>query len=91
MSTTTITESHSDHQATQISTQNYPKPLLLTGALDGFKHEDLTPVIGREYADVNLVDDIINAKNADELLRDLAITSESDVVKIQGFNSLTFF
>lgn len=54
-----------------------PKPLSLSGALDRFKQEDTTPVIGREFFGVNLVDDIINAEDADALLRDLAITSES--------------
>lgn len=53
----------------------YPQPLKLTGALEKFKYEDATPVIGREY-DLNIVDDLMNAPNADELLRELAITSE---------------
>lgn len=53
------------------------EPLLLSGALDRFKHEESTPVIGREYVDVNLVNDIINAENSDDLIRDLAITSSS--------------
>ena len=56
--------------------QPYPrKPLELAGALDKFQFEDTTPVIGREYADVNIVNDLINANDADVLLRDLAITS----------------
>jgi hypothetical protein len=53
----------------------YPEPLQPSGALDKFTFEESTPVIGREYPKVNLVDDIINAPNADELIRDLAITS----------------
>lgn len=57
-------------------TKQYPKPLSPSGALDKFQQEDLTPVIGREFINVNLVDDIINAKNSDELIRDLAITSK---------------
>ncbi len=52
-----------------------PEPLKLTGALNGFKHEDSTPVIGREYLDLNIVDDLLNAANSDELLRELAIIS----------------
>jgi hypothetical protein len=52
--------------------------LELTGSLDGFPHFDVTPAIGREFAATNIVDDILNQPNADELLRDLAITSESD-------------
>jgi hypothetical protein len=54
----------------------YPSPLLKSGALDGkFKFEEATPIIGREYPTVNIVDDILNASDADELIRDLAITS----------------
>jgi alpha-ketoglutarate-dependent taurine dioxygenase len=56
--------------------RTYPEPLELSGALDHFNHEDTTPIIGREFIDVNIVDDILNAENADERLRDLAITSK---------------
>ena len=57
-------------------TPAYPQPLKLSGALNEFKWEDATPVIGREFPTVNIVDDLMNASNADELLRDLAITSK---------------
>jgi hypothetical protein len=53
----------------------YPAPLKLSGALDKFSFEDTTPVIGREFLNVNIVDDLLNAPNADDLVRDLAITS----------------
>ena len=53
----------------------YPAPLKLSGNLDGFEFEDTTPAIGREFPNVNIVDDLLNASNADELVRDLAITS----------------
>ena len=46
------------------------------GSLDKFAWDDLTPVIGREFAETNIVVDILNQPNADELLRDLAITSK---------------
>jgi hypothetical protein len=52
-------------------------PLELSGALDKFSFEETTPEIGREYANVNIVDDLMNAENADDALRDLAITSKS--------------
>ncbi len=55
---------------------SYPKPLKLTGALDKFIYDDTTPTIGREFPSINIVDDLLNAENADELIRDLAITSE---------------
>jgi hypothetical protein len=55
----------------------YPKPLKVSGALERFTYEDTTPVIGREFLNVNIVDDLLNSANADQLLRDLAITSKS--------------
>lgn len=51
------------------------KPMELSGALSHFLYEDTTPVIGREFTNVNIVEDLLNADNSDELLRDLAITS----------------
>lgn len=54
---------------------DHREPLKLNGALDKFEHFDVTPIIGREYVDVDLVE-WMKAPNADELLRDLAITSE---------------
>lgn len=47
-------------------------PLQPTGALDKYKSFDLTPFIGREYPEVQLVD-LLRAPDADELLRELAI------------------
>lgn len=52
-----------------------PKPLKSSGTLAEFAWEDVTPVIGREFPTINLVDDILHAPNADDLLRDLAIES----------------
>lgn len=49
-------------------------PLKLSGAIDSWKNFEVTPVIGREYADVDLTA-VLSAENSDELLRDLAITS----------------
>lgn len=57
------------------------KPLQLSGALDIFKYEDTTPEIGREFLNVNIVDDLLNASNADEVLRDLGITSKSMLLR----------
>ncbi|RAL07908.1 TauD/TfdA dioxygenase family protein [Aspergillus homomorphus CBS 101889] len=68
----------------------YPKPLKKSGALDKFEYEETTPVIGREYPTVNIVDDLLNAPNADELVRDLAITiSERGVVIFRSQSNLT--
>lgn len=53
------------------------KPLKKSGVLDTtLEYDELTPVIGREYPKTNIVDDLLNAPNSDELLRDLAITSK---------------
>ena len=52
-------------------------PLTKSGALDkDFVFEDVTPTIGREFPTANIVDDLLNAINANTLLRDLAITSK---------------
>ena len=64
------------HDSPVKSRAPHREPLKQTGALDSFKYEDTTPAIGREFIGVNIVDDLINANNADELLRDLAITSQ---------------
>ncbi|KAI8656226.1 hypothetical protein LRP88_12553 [Fusarium phalaenopsidis] len=75
---------------TRLETSQHPKPLSLSGALDRFESEELTPVIGREYPSVNLVDDILNASNSDELVRDLAITiSQRGVVFFRAQDNLT--
>jgi hypothetical protein len=55
-------------------TERYSEPLKLSGALDSFESFDVTPIIGREFPSAKLVD-WLNAENADDLIRDLAITS----------------
>lgn len=52
------------------------EPLKTTGVLDAYEWFDTTPVIGREFPKASLVE-WLQAPNADELLRDLAITSTS--------------
>ncbi|RDW61651.1 putative taurine dioxygenase family protein [Coleophoma crateriformis] len=67
-----------------------PAPLKLSGALDGFEQDDVTPVIGREFINVNIVDDILNSPYADERLRDVAITiSQRGVVFFRKQDNLT--
>ena len=51
------------------------EPLKSSGSVDQYQTVDLTPVIGTEFPDANLVE-WINAPNADERLRDLAIKSK---------------
>lgn len=50
------------------------EPLKLRGSLDSFDSFDVTTVIGREFPTANLKE-WLSAPNSDELLRDLAITS----------------
>ena len=58
------------------SQTSFPKPLQQSGALEQFAYEDNTPVIGREFPRLNVVNDLLNSPNADALIRDLAITSK---------------
>ncbi|KAF2730067.1 taurine dioxygenase family protein [Polyplosphaeria fusca] len=66
------------------------EPLKPTGALDKFGFEDVTPVIGREFPSLNIVDDLLNAEDADVLLRELAVTiSRRGVVFFRAQTNLT--
>jgi len=49
------------------------KPLRYAGTLDKFAHQDVTPVIGREYEGLQVRDLL---KWGDDMIRDLAVTSE---------------
>lgn len=63
-------------QGIAIRTKQVPvkEPLKYAGNLDQFRSKDLTPHIGTEYPEANLVD-LLKSANADDLLRDLAIKS----------------
>ncbi|RKU44000.1 hypothetical protein DL546_006916 [Coniochaeta pulveracea] len=68
----------------------YPKPLELSGVLEKFDYVETTPVIGREFPSLNLVTDVLNASNADELIRDLGITiAQRGVVVFRAQHDLT--
>jgi hypothetical protein len=58
------------------SKQGHREPLTSSGTLDKFESIDLTPVIGTEYLNANLVE-WIKSPNADDLIKDLAIKSKS--------------
>ncbi|ETI26740.1 hypothetical protein G647_10185 [Cladophialophora carrionii CBS 160.54] len=65
------------------------EPLKASKSLDQFTSIDITPVIGTEFPEADLVE-WINSPNADELLRDLAIKiSERGVVFFRKQNNLT--
>lgn len=49
------------------------KPLEYSGSLDSYTHSEVTPVIGREYRGLQLVD-IMQSKDCDRLIKDIAIT-----------------
>lgn len=51
------------------------EPLQLKGVLDQYESFDVTTVIGKEFPTASLKE-WLQAPNSDELLRDLAITSE---------------
>ncbi|GFF31401.1 putative alpha-ketoglutarate-dependent sulfonate dioxygenase [Aspergillus udagawae] len=60
------------------------QPLEYSGSLDSFSHLDLTPVIGREYTGLQVVD-ILSSSECDRLIRDLAVTiSQRGVVFLRN-------
>ncbi|THH06974.1 hypothetical protein EW145_g3707 [Phellinidium pouzarii] len=62
------------------------QPLVYSGSLDAFKSFDVTPVIGREFTDIQLTD-LMRADDADALLKDLAVTvSQRGVVFFRNQN-----
>ncbi|KAI5459435.1 hypothetical protein BGZ63DRAFT_277786 [Mariannaea sp. PMI_226] len=65
------------------------EPLKLSGSLKEYESFEVTPAIGTEFPKANLVD-WLNAPNADELIRDLAITiSQRGVVFFRAQDGLT--
>ena len=50
------------------------KPLSYSGTLDNYTHQDITPVIGREYEGLQVTELL---KCGDDMIRDLAVTSMS--------------
>ncbi|TDZ33223.1 putative alpha-ketoglutarate-dependent sulfonate dioxygenase [Colletotrichum spinosum] len=74
---------------TSAKNPSFPEPLKLSSSLDNYESFDVTTTIGREFPKANLVD-WLNAPNADELIRDLAITiSERGVVFFRAQDNLT--
>jgi hypothetical protein len=75
MATSTLTTTATKNNS--ITAQpGYPRePLQLKGVIDTYESFDVTPVIGREFVDVNLKE-WLRAPNSDDLIRDLAITGK---------------
>lgn len=70
-----VVEPETTHALPIHTKQQFPQPVKASGALSDHESRDITPVIGREFPKAKLVD-WLNAPNADELIRDLAITSK---------------
>jgi hypothetical protein len=61
--------------ASEDKTKYIREPLQLKGALDQYKSFEVTPIIGKEFPEAQLTE-WLAADNADDLIRDLAITSK---------------
>lgn len=77
MTSTTIETATLVAEHTRPTENVHKEPLQLKGVLDQFNSFDVTPVIGKEFPEVNLKS-LLRAENSDELIRDLAITSGSN-------------
>ena len=76
-SATVPVDSHPPPKNGNATKSRNTEPLKKSGVLDAaFEFDDISPIIGREYLTAQIVEDILNAPNADDLLRDLAITSK---------------
>ena len=56
-------------------------PLKKTGALDGYSQKKLSPGLGSEFLDLDLVE-VLKSTKRDAILRDLAITSPSSIADV---------
>ena len=83
MSSETITAVDQENTSTQTT---HREPLQLKGVLKQYESFDVTPVIGREFKNVNLKE-WLRAENSDELLRDLAITSTYNTTPLPPFST----
>jgi len=72
-----LTETIPEIANISLKSTKYPAPLKVGNALEGVDYEDITPVIGREFLNINIVDDILNHHDADARIRDVAILSKS--------------
>lgn len=50
-------------------------PLVYSGSLDTYPHIDVTPVIGREFDGLQVVE-LLESSQSDRLIKDLAITGK---------------
>jgi hypothetical protein len=57
------------------------KPLVYSGSLDTFAHQDVTPSIGREFEGLQVTDLL---RWGDDMIRDLAITGTLESLVFNG-------
>lgn len=81
--TTTAVADQNEVPSVRLQHPTHREPLKLKRVLDQFKSFDVTPVIGKEFVDVNLKD-WLRAPNSDNLIRDLAITSTDGLLQRIG-------
>lgn len=73
-----VTETVSDLSLNPLKTKSLIRvPLKSSGSLDHLPHEDLTPALGTEFTTATQLSQLLKADNADQLIRDLAILSNS--------------
>ena len=58
----------------------YHIPLQLSGALKQYEQNDLTPILGSQFENINL-SEILHSPECDQKIRDIAITSEYKLFK----------
>jgi len=80
--TTTLSEDHLNstayHGGDARAHSRCTTPLIYSGSLDSYTHQDITPAIGREFQGLQAVD-LLAAHNSDQLIRDLAVTSNASL------------
>ena len=74
---TSIRGGHEDARPTITS------PITYTGSLDSFQHQDLTPVIGREFTGLQIAHILESEpEQRDRMIRDVAVTGTSDSLSL---------
>jgi hypothetical protein len=56
-------------------------PLVYSGSLDTYPHKDVTPVIGREFDGLQVIE-LLESSQSDQLIKDLATTGKGLVLSM---------
>lgn len=70
----------------EVGRNTLPGPLKYNGLLEDYPHFEVTPSIGREYGKELQLTDLLAAENADDLIQDLAVLSESQPCVSSGLD-----